>query len=113
MTDIAEVEHLALPDCKIFLISDLHIARGIGADKLYAGTENFFSDAAFSRWLDYCQLQNTGEKGVLVINGDFIDFLRIIFLKGEWENLDFESWSNELEKVAIPISPEDLRELAG
>lgn len=109
MNAIAEVEYFTLPDCKIFLVSDLHIARGMGSDELYDGTENFFYDAAFARFMDYCQTQCAGKKGVLIINGDFIDFLRIIFLKGEWENLDLKSWSSELEKVSIQMSPEDLR----
>src|ERR1700722_5230131 len=109
METIPTVEYLNLPPCEIFLISDLHIARGEGTDGLYSGTENFFYDNAFSRFLDYCQAQSADKKAVLIINGDFIDFLRIIFLNREWESLDFKGWSVKLEKVSIHMFPNDLR----
>lgn len=103
------VETLSLPPCEVFLVSDLHIARGEGNDLLYTGTENFFYDDAFARWLEYCKVQCNGKKGVLIINGDFVDFLRVIFDEGEWENLDFNSWSDELGKVDIAMTPEELK----
>src|SRR5215510_2248359 len=62
----------------VFVVSDLHLAAGKRADGRYCGTENFFSDSSFRRFLTYAHGTCERRKALLVINGDFIDFLRII-----------------------------------
>ncbi len=103
------MEQLQLNDAHVFVISDLHIAKGLETNGLYAGTENFFADAAFDRWIDYCIGKSRGEKAVLVINGDFIDFLRVIFQANEVEHLDYQGWITELAKVGIHKSVSELK----
>ena len=38
---------------EIFVVSDLHIASGRNDAGVYKGTENFFADDAFCRFLEY------------------------------------------------------------
>jgi hypothetical protein len=80
---------------EIFVVSDLHLADGQRKDGRYSGTENFFYDASFRRFLRYANLR--GPNAMLIINGDFIDFLRVLYRPrqkedfNEWEELVFQS----------------------
>jgi UDP-2,3-diacylglucosamine pyrophosphatase LpxH len=103
------VENLELNDRHLFIISDLHISRGREKSGLYTGTENFFADASFARWIDYCIEKSQHEKATLIINGDFIDFLRVIFQPKELQNLNFLEWSVWLKKVDIHKTPQELQ----
>ena len=89
----------------VYVVSDLHLAAGIEKDSKYTGTENFFYDESFSRFLQHIKSKN--KKSWLVINGDFIDFLRITNIPGKQE--DFELWKDYLDKVGIIKSILDLQ----
>ncbi|MGE3802691.1 MAG: hypothetical protein AB7H80_16875 [Candidatus Kapaibacterium sp.] len=91
---------------EVIVVSDLHIAAGLDADGRYGGTENFFSDEAFSRFVDYVR-SDVGERGgILIINGDFLDFLRIVELPDSSQA--FEEWSEMLAEVDIQKSSVEL-----
>jgi UDP-2,3-diacylglucosamine pyrophosphatase LpxH len=67
----------------VFVVSDLHIASGRDARGVYEGTENFFADQAFGRFLEQATKNVKGNKALLVINGDTFDFLRVTQFPGK------------------------------
>ena len=92
----------------VVVVSDLHLAAGLDRQGTYPGTENFFNDWAFARFLDDMN-RKVGERGTtLVINGDFIDFIRITELPESDE--EFEEWSALLGEIGIERSPDQLRD---
>lgn len=118
---------------EIFVVSDLHIAAGRNKAGVYQGTENFFADDSFYRFLKYADKQKKTDKAILVINGDIFDFLRVTDYPGKVrkqrparkfkntlklqstsyksnENTDAEynEWINELEKVGITKTRKEL-----
>lgn len=90
----------------IYVTSDLHLASGRNADGNYDGTENFFADNSFARFLDHVVQSSGGKKLILVINGDFIDFLRIRDIPSSRE--DFTEWQEFLAGLGIERSAESL-----
>ena len=91
----------------VYVISDLHLASGVEHDGKIAGTENFFADGAFERFLNHLNSTNKNSK-ILVINGDFIDFLRVVKIPTSEE--DFESWKTELGAIGIDKSIVELKD---
>jgi UDP-2,3-diacylglucosamine pyrophosphatase LpxH len=91
----------------IFVISDLHMASGLNINSNYEGTENFFADQSFSRFLNHLQKKQGDKKSILIINGDFIDFLRIVNLPET--DSDFSSWQKMLADIGIAKSKEELQ----
>ena len=91
---------------QVVVVSDLHLAAGLDADNRYGGTENFFSDEAFARFIEHMRAEVKGEGGILIINGDFLDFLRIIELPESKE--EFDEWSRRLADVGIRKNPAEL-----
>lgn len=91
----------------IIVISDLHLAAGLNNNGNYDGTENFFADEAFSRFLNYLNHKPETQTFLLIINGDFIDFLRIRNIP-ESEG-DFLIWKQALADVGINKSVEELK----
>jgi UDP-2,3-diacylglucosamine pyrophosphatase LpxH len=89
----------------IYVISDLHLAAGIEQDSKYSGTENFFYDETYSRFIQHIKSKN--KKSWLVINGDFVDFLRISNIPTSPD--DFERWQEYLSKIGIFKSIDDLK----
>ena len=82
----------------VVIISDLHMSAGRGLDGNYSGTEDFFADAGFVRFIE--SLGGAAQrKTILVINGDFVDFLRVTALP-DGPN-DFGEWSALLERLGI------------
>ncbi|MBK9109512.1 MAG: hypothetical protein IPM92_14345 [Saprospiraceae bacterium] len=83
-----------------FIVSDLHLAEGNLDRGRTLGTENFFSDTEFSELLQHLQ-QRFNESGgtplCLIINGDFIDYIRITLIPHSKEN--FSDWQKEIHKV--------------
>ncbi|MBK8954095.1 MAG: hypothetical protein IPM34_00875 [Saprospiraceae bacterium] len=82
-----------------FIVSDLHLAEGDLDRGLTLGTENFFSDSAFSEMLSYLHItfNNTGQTPLcLIINGDFVDFIRITKVPGDKE---LNLWQTEIQKA--------------
>lgn len=98
---------LDLPSAEgdIYVISDLHLAAGIEKDSKYSGTENFFYDEFFSRFVKHIKSKN--KRCWLVINGDFIDFLRITNIPTKKD--DFNLWQDHLNKVGINKSLQELQ----
>jgi UDP-2,3-diacylglucosamine pyrophosphatase LpxH len=91
----------------LFIISDLHLAAGRQGDGKYAATEKFFSDASFQRFLRYAEKIGTDKRAVLIINGDFIDFLRITDYPEQ--AAEFEEWETLLRRLGIPKAVGELR----
>ena len=118
---------------EIFVVSDLHIASGRNNIGVYKGTENFFADDSFLRFLEYAAKKAGG--AILIINGDIFDFLRVTefpgkekkvrptkklkyFLKGqilknieppeEVVNDEYNEWMNELDKIGIKKTRKEL-----
>ncbi|HSB09919.1 MAG TPA: hypothetical protein VLM38_10575 [Blastocatellia bacterium] len=95
----------------IFVVSDLHLAGGKGRDGRYDGCENFFSDASFRRFLNYAQQTSSPNKATLIINGDFIDFLRITYVPGRlgamtrWARILTQLKLRRRSKRVLSLSP--------
>jgi UDP-2,3-diacylglucosamine pyrophosphatase LpxH len=96
------------PGNDLFIISDLHLAAGLNICNNYEGTENFFADHSFVRFLDHLQNNCVNSTAVLVINGDFIDFVRITTLPISDE--DFTTWQNILVPVGVNKTIEELKD---
>jgi UDP-2,3-diacylglucosamine pyrophosphatase LpxH len=92
----------------IFVISDLHLAGGLNRNGNYDGTENFYADQSFVRFLNHLQLKMENKGGILIINGDFIDFLRVRDIP-ETDD-DFRCWQEILLSIKIEKSMEELKE---
>ena len=122
----------------VYVISDLHLATGVGDDGRYLGSENFFYDASLHRFLLYAR-EKSGA-ATLIINGDFVDFLRVSCVPGIRHRLtrrerfaknarlsrrrnrikklsgkglhtfmtEFEAWSAILREVGIEKTPAEL-----
>ena len=115
-------------DEEIFVVSDLHIAAGRNKAGVYQGTENFFADESFERFLIHANKSKKTKNAILIINGDIFDFLRVTDFPGKvkkprptrqikklmkfkplnFGNINFEDeaaeykeWSEELAKVGI------------
>ncbi|MDO8549926.1 MAG: hypothetical protein Q7S39_07245 [Ignavibacteria bacterium] len=123
---------------EIFVVSDLHIASGRNYVGIYKGTENFFADDSFSRFLEYAHSAKKTDKALLVINGDVFDFLRITEYPGKAKKIrpakrfkylfkgqllknpkepskelvddEYEEWIEELEKIGIKKTRIELEE---
>ena len=121
----------------VFIVSDLHIASGRNTMGVYKGTENFFADEAFSRFLVYAHETKKTSQAILVINGDVFDFLRTTeypvkskkvkmsmhidhFLKFRRSvkpdavnsnaiEYEYNEWSNELKKCGITKTTDQLK----
>ncbi len=92
----------------IFVISDLHIAAGLNSNRNYDGTENFFADYSFVRFLHHLEKKITpNRKGLLIINGDLVDFLRIKNIPVTSQ--DFENWASILDAIGRPLPIDQLK----
>jgi UDP-2,3-diacylglucosamine pyrophosphatase LpxH len=91
----------------VVVISDLHLGSGINASNNYDGTENFFADDSFARFLTSLQKGANEKKQLLIINGDFIDFLRIRDIP-ETDN-DFVEWSKMLQLIGLQKTVQELK----
>jgi UDP-2,3-diacylglucosamine pyrophosphatase LpxH len=102
-----EMVSIEMDNREVFVISDLHIAAGLNENGNYDGTENFFADESLSRFLNHLKFKKSqAKKGLLIINGDFVDFLRIRNIPRSRE--DFENWSSILTNLGIPQSARSL-----
>jgi len=71
-------------DCNLVIISDLHLGEGyLQTRHAYSRAERFFSDEAFRNFLEKMHGENLQTAGAqsrkplkLIINGDFLDFVR-------------------------------------
>jgi UDP-2,3-diacylglucosamine pyrophosphatase LpxH len=102
-----EILSIEMDNREVFVISDLHIAAGLNENGNYDGTENFFADPSFSRFLQHLNSKKAQDKkGLLIINGDFVDFLRIRNIPRTPD--DFLTWSSILTNLGIARSPAQL-----
>jgi UDP-2,3-diacylglucosamine pyrophosphatase LpxH len=90
-----------------YVLSDLHMAAGLNQNGNYEGTENFYYDQSFIRFLDHLQKNLPPAGAILVLNGDFIDFSRITNIPKAED--DFRRWQAALQKAGIDRSITDLR----
>ncbi len=125
---------------EIFVVSDLHIASGKNSIGIYKGTENFFADDSFSRFLDYADSVKKTPKAVLVINGDVFDFLRVVEYPGKIRKArlskrikgflrfnpikpplppdasaieaQFREWQETLEKIGVTKTIDELKNIS-
>ena len=103
-----EIVSIEMDNREVFVISDLHIAAGLNDNGNYDGTENFFADQSLSRFLNHLKTQKSpSKKALLIINGDFVDFLRIRNIPQSPG--DFETWSQMLGILGIPQSASILK----
>lgn len=80
-----------------YVLSDLHMAEGNVGRGTYKGTENFFADQYFSDLIDHLLNKHKDEFCELIINGDFVDFIRITTPPESVE--DISAWQAELDKL--------------
>lgn len=100
--------NIDLNNSELFIISDLHMAAGLNVNGNFDGTENFFADDSFERFLEHLQTRvSAKDPATLVINGDFVDFLRIRNIPLSTE--DFTRWKAVLDDLGMGISLESLR----
>src|SRR5437764_12360919 len=93
------------PPREIFVVSDLHLGLGRNPETgRFSRTENFLSDHAFSRFLDYA---SPGPGKLLFINGDAFDFARICHYPRS--DQEFEEWSEFLKRLEVVKKPAELR----
>ena len=104
----SEIEiEMDLKETDVYIISDLHIGEGIQNNFSYQGTENFFADSSFKRFIDHIKENKSYPISTLIINGDFVDFIRISsYPKDEDE---FIEWKNILDEIGINKSIDDLK----
>lgn len=89
----------------VVVISDLHLASGMDGSGNFNGTENFFEDAAFVRFLDHLHAAHQGRELHLVINGDMIDYLRVIDVPA---GAGLQEWREVLLPLGIDRSTASL-----
>lgn len=95
----------------IFVVSDLHLATGRGRDGRYDGCENFFFDASFHRFLKGAHESLGSRKAILIINGDFVDFLRVTYVPGGERGLS--KWQKFLRRMKLRRRSNRIRSLTG
>ncbi len=95
----------------IFVVSDLHLASGRGRDGNFDGCENFFFDASFHRFLKRSNDPLAGRKAILIINGDFVDFLRVTYVPGRERGLG--KWQKFLKRIKLRRRATRIRSLHG
>lgn len=93
----------------VFVVSDLHLATGCGPDGRYDGCENFFFDASFHRFLRRAQGSLGPQKAILIINGDFVDFLRVTSVPGKEKHLG--KWKKALRRLKLRRRSNRIRSL--
>ena len=96
-----------LKENDIYIISDLHMGEGIQKNFSYQGTENFFADSSFKRFIEHLKKSKSYPNSTLIINGDFVDFVRIASHPST--NEEFIEWKNILDEIGISKSIDELR----
>ena len=104
-SDESTVAHIVDWTCtgeqEILIVSDMHLASGRIGDGNYSGTENFFADGAFARFLgvQHEGLRERGRRGILIINGDFVDLLRVVRIPSS--DADIREWKAILDAIGM------------
>ncbi|RMD93429.1 MAG: hypothetical protein D6814_15670 [Calditrichaeota bacterium] len=92
----------------VVIISDFHMGEGFLAHRrVYSRSENFFHDDAFYGFIKYLKrLQAEKNKPVtLIINGDFLDFIRIRTVPGDREHKHFLRY---LKRIGHDLQEKDV-----
>lgn len=84
---------------EVVIISDLHLSTGLQEDNNYDGTENFFADESCERFIQFLLKNQKNHKTILVINGDFIDFIRIRHYPTT--ESEFSDWQDALSNIGM------------
>jgi UDP-2,3-diacylglucosamine pyrophosphatase LpxH len=105
--DYPEVINVKEETHQVVVVSDLHLSGGqYEEDGKYRATENFFYDDEFAGFLGYLE-RNRGEKPwKLIINGDFIDFIRLTETPSPD---DYKHWQSILREAGIDMEIGELR----
>lgn len=90
----------------IYIVSDLHITQNRNTVKNTSALVTP-ADNAFTRFINYLNCKTAPGRGILIINGDFIDFLRITGVPSSED--DFLEWKSILEKIGVERSIESLK----
>lgn len=88
----------------VFIISDLHMAAGRNALGVYRGTENFFADEAFARFLTHANKIKKSSQAILVMNGDTFDFLRTSEYPGKIKRRSLSKRISQYFKFGTPMA---------
>ena len=86
------VTKTVIDEHQCYVISDLHLAEGDLGSGQMLGTENFQSDREFAAFILHLKKESK-QPICLIINGDFVDFIRITGIPSEKQ---FDEWRNEL-----------------
>lgn len=98
---------LTLGTGDVLVVSDLHLAAGLRSDGTYSCTENFFALGAFQRFVrNRVETCARSPGSALVVNGDLVDFVRIMDIPDTSGELT--AWSKILARLGIARSPEEL-----
>jgi len=108
---------VAREDCNLVIISDLHIGEGyLQTQRAYSRAERFFSDEAFYNFLDRLHQENIAANAKplkLIINGDFLDFVRARSVPDERERRLFRRYFCRLGLIRneeeFDIGPQESR----
>jgi UDP-2,3-diacylglucosamine pyrophosphatase LpxH len=96
----------------LYIVSDLHLADGrIAPFGKFSHGENFFWDEAFGRFLDAIGSATNAPSQSLVINGDFLDFLRVDHVPSREDPADIarvQRWKDFLSMIGHPSAGNDL-----
>lgn len=90
------------PSKTILVISDLHLSAGMHFGHKKNFLEDFHSDRELVDFLHYfCSGNYTEQEVELIINGDFLDFLAVPYVR----YFDDEFWSEEaaIEKITMIV----------
>ncbi len=98
---------MQLTQTDFYIISDLHLGEGIQSNFSYQGTENFFADSSFKRFVEYLIANKSYPNSTLIINGDFVDFMRIASFPNS--DKEFENWKNILDEIGINKTVDELK----
>lgn len=90
----------------IYIVSDLHITQTRNNGKNLPPSDTP-KDDAFTNFMKYLTRRTASGRGILIINGDFIDFLRITGLPQT--DTDFQEWNHILSKIGISKPVEYLK----
>ncbi len=95
---------------RLLIVSDLHLSEGFSHETFrWHRRENFTADEAFAAFLK-SKSEEANQKGVsawLVINGDFIDFLRITATPKSED--DLQRWHDMLNSISSTKLPEQKK----
>ncbi|HEV7590441.1 MAG TPA: hypothetical protein VGO40_20185 [Longimicrobium sp.] len=96
----------AAPPATILVVSDLHLSAGRDpATGRFDRIENFFADEAFARFLEHYR-PAAADGALLVLNGDTLDFLRVVATPLSARELD--AWRSRLAALGVATTSAGL-----